>query len=64
MHCKQIEGVTDIKNINHWFEEAGLEDSTEALIMAGEEQALTTRSIQAGVYAILPHTDAGCAAMP
>lgn len=59
-----MEGVTDIKNINHWLEEAGLEDSTEALIMAGEEQALTTRSIQAGVYTTLPHIDAGCAAMP
>ncbi|KAF7670308.1 hypothetical protein LDENG_00271880, partial [Lucifuga dentata] len=33
-----------------WLEKAGLKDSTEALIIAAQEQALSTRSIEAGVY--------------
>ena len=33
-----------------WLEKAGLKDKTEALIMAAQERALSTRSIEAGVY--------------
>ncbi|CAJ0940348.1 unnamed protein product [Ranitomeya imitator] len=33
-----------------WLEKTGLRDSTEALIIAAQEQALSTRSIEAGIY--------------
>ncbi|KAF7640632.1 hypothetical protein LDENG_00028300 [Lucifuga dentata] len=42
--------VADITKSYQWLEKAGLKDSTEALIMAAQEQALRTRSIEAGVY--------------
>ncbi|KAF7652027.1 hypothetical protein LDENG_00102410 [Lucifuga dentata] len=50
MYYQQIEGVADIMKSYQWLEKAGLKDSTEALIMAAQEQALSTRSIEAGVY--------------
>uniref|UniRef100_A0A3Q3W1F6 Sulfotransferase n=1 Tax=Mola mola TaxID=94237 RepID=A0A3Q3W1F6_MOLML len=40
--------VGDIDKIYQWLGEAGLRDSTEALIMAAQEQALNTSSIEAG----------------
>lgn len=42
MYHQQIEEV-------QWLEKAGLRDSTEALIMAAQEQALDTRSIEEGI---------------
>ncbi len=48
-HC-QIEEVADIKKSCQWLEKAGLKDSAEALIMAAQEQALSTTSIEAVVY--------------
>ena len=50
MYHRQIEEVADIKKSYQWLEKAGLKDSTEALIMAAQEQALSTRSIEAGNY--------------
>ncbi len=50
VYHRQIEEVADIKKSYQWLEKAGLKDSTEALIMAAQEQALSTRSIEAGVY--------------
>ena len=35
-----------------WLEKAGLKDSAEALIIATQEQALSTRVIEARVYHI------------
>lgn len=39
MYHRQIEEVADIKKSYQWLEKAGLKDSTEALIMAAQEQA-------------------------
>ena len=50
MYHRQIEEVADIKKSYQWLEKAGLKDSTEALIMAAQEQALSTRSIEVGIY--------------
>ena len=50
MYHRQVEEVADIKKTYQWLENAGLTDSTEALIMAAQEQALTTRAIEARVY--------------
>ena len=50
MYHRQIEEVADIQKSYQWLDKAGLKDSTEALIMAAQEQALSTRSIEAGVY--------------
>ena len=41
--------VADIIKIYQWLEKAGLRDSTEALIMAAQEQAFNTRPIEARV---------------
>ena len=50
MDHHQTEEVADIRKTYQWMEKAGLKDSTEALIMAAEEQVLNTRSIEARVY--------------
>ena len=50
MYHQQIEDVADIEKSYQWLEKADLKDSTEALIMAAQEQALSTRSIEAGFY--------------
>ena len=50
MYHQQIAEVADIRKSYQWLEKAGLADSTEALILAAQEQALGTRSIEAGVY--------------
>ncbi|XP_015259534.1 PREDICTED: protein NLRC3-like [Cyprinodon variegatus] len=50
VYHRQIEEVADIKKSYLWLEKAGLKDNTEALIMAAQVQALSTRSIEAGVY--------------
>ena len=50
MYHRQIVEVADIRKSYQWLEKAGLTDSTEALILAAQEQALGTRSIEAGVY--------------
>ncbi|XP_078030986.1 uncharacterized protein LOC144466922 [Epinephelus lanceolatus] len=47
---RQIAGVADIKKTYQWLENAGLTDSTEALIIAAQEQAQSTRAIEARVY--------------
>ncbi|XP_076610522.1 uncharacterized protein LOC143335176 [Chaetodon auriga] len=47
---RQLEEVADITKTYQWLEKAGLNDSTEALIIAAQEQALNTRSIEAGIY--------------
>ena len=48
-HC-QLEEVADIKKSHQWLDNAGLKDNTEAVIMAAQEPALSTGSIEAGVY--------------
>lgn len=48
----QIQEVADIEKYYQLLEKAGLEDSTEALIIAAQEQALSIRSVEAGVYYI------------
>ena len=48
-HC-QVEEVADIKKTYQWLVNAGLTDSTEALIMATQEQTLSTRAIEARIY--------------
>ena len=50
MYHRQIEEVADIEKTYQWLEKAGLRDSTEALIMAAQEQALGTRAIEAKIY--------------
>jgi len=50
MYHRQIEEVADIEKSHQWPEKAGLRDSTEALIMAAQEQALSIRARMAGVY--------------
>ncbi|TWW77705.1 hypothetical protein D4764_12G0010950 [Takifugu flavidus] len=50
MYHQQIEEVADIEKTYQWLTKAGLKDSTEALIMAAQEQALSTRAIEARVY--------------
>ena len=42
--------MADIAKTYKWLEKAALKDSTEALIMAAQEQALNTRSIEARIY--------------
>ena len=49
MYYRQIEEVADFGKSYQWVEKAGLKSSTEALIMAAQEQALNTRSIEARV---------------
>ena len=50
MYLCQIEGMTDIGRTYQWLAKAGMKDSTEALIMAAQEQALNTRFIESGVH--------------
>ncbi|XP_068176488.1 uncharacterized protein [Antennarius striatus] len=50
MYYRQIEEVAGIKKTYQWLNKAGLTDSTEALIMAAQEQALSTRAIEANIY--------------
>ena len=52
MYRRQIEEVADIEKSYQWLEKVGLKDSTEALIMATQEQTLCTKAIVAGVYHI------------
>ena len=55
------EEVADIKESYQWLEKAGLKDSTQALIMAAQEQALSTRSIEEGSTTPDRTPEAGCA---
>ncbi len=50
MYHRQIEEVADVKKSRKWLEKARLTDSTEALIMTAQDQALNTRSIEAGAH--------------
>ena len=50
MYYSKIEEVADIGKTYQCLEKAGLKDSTEALIMVAQEQALNTSSIEARVY--------------
>ena len=50
MYHQQIEGAADVEKSYQWLGKAGLRDSTEALIMAAQEQALSIRSIEVGIY--------------
>ena len=52
MTDQQIEEAADIEKSYQWLEKAGLKDSKETLKMAAQEQALSTRAIEAGVYDI------------
>ena len=45
MYHRQIEEVADIRKTNQWQEKADLRDSTEALIIAAQEQALKTMEV-------------------
>ncbi len=47
-HVPPSEEVADIKKSYQWLEKAGPKDSTDELIMAAQEQALSTRSLEAG----------------
>jgi len=40
--------VADTEKSYQWLKKAGLNDSTEALIMPAQDQALRTRAIEAG----------------
>uniref|UniRef100_A0AAV2MRB2 Uncharacterized protein n=1 Tax=Knipowitschia caucasica TaxID=637954 RepID=A0AAV2MRB2_KNICA len=50
MYHRSIAEVADLKKSYQWLERAGLQDSPEALIMAAQEQALSTRAIEAQIY--------------
>ncbi|KAK7922367.1 hypothetical protein WMY93_009269 [Mugilogobius chulae] len=50
MYHRNITEVADLKKSYQWLERAGLKDSTEALILAAQEQALSTRAIEAQIY--------------
>lgn len=63
MYHRQIEEVSIIKKSNQWLDKAVLKDSTEAQIMAAQEQAASTRSIEAMVYHTSQDPNAGCAKM-
>ncbi|TWW71484.1 hypothetical protein D4764_17G0009670 [Takifugu flavidus] len=54
MDHRQIEEVADIQKTYQELEKAGLEDSTEALLMAAQELALSTRAIEARVHRTRP----------
>ena len=43
---RQIEEVADIEKSYQWLEKAGLKDSIEALIMAAQEQTVSTRAVE------------------
>lgn len=58
MYHHQIEEVADLKKPYLWREKAGLKDRTKALIMAAQEQALSTRAIEGGLYH--PRRDLRC----
>ena len=47
---RQIEEVADLEMSYRWLRTSGFNDNTEALMMAAQEQALNTRSIQASIY--------------
>lgn len=50
MYHRQIEETAGIKKSHQWLEKNTLEDCTEALIMAAQEEALSIRSIELGLY--------------
>ncbi|XP_024121103.1 uncharacterized protein LOC112142083 [Oryzias melastigma] len=50
MYHRTITDVADIKKSYQWLERAGLQDSTEALILAAQEQTLNTSAIEAQIY--------------
>ncbi|XP_051931065.1 uncharacterized protein LOC127607055 [Hippocampus zosterae] len=50
MYHRTITEVADLKKSYQWLERTGLKDSTEALILAAQEQALSTRAIEAQIY--------------
>ncbi|XP_055368940.1 uncharacterized protein LOC129604854 [Betta splendens] len=50
MYHRNITEVADLNKSYQWLERAGLKDSTEALILAAQEQALSTRAIEAQIY--------------
>ncbi|XP_051911362.1 uncharacterized protein LOC127593748 [Hippocampus zosterae] len=47
---RTITEMADLKKSYQWLERASLRDSTEALILAAQEQALSTRAIDAQIY--------------
>lgn len=50
-YCRQFDEVAVIKKSYHWLEKSGLKDSTEALIMAAQEHALSGRAIDRDLQA-------------
>lgn len=52
MYHQEIEEVADIEKSCQWLHKAGLKDNTGALIMSEEEQAISSKLIEAEVYHI------------
>lgn len=50
MYHRPIEEMAGIKKSYQWLEKTTLQDCTEALIMAVQEEALSIRSIELGLY--------------
>lgn len=50
MYDRHIAQVTGLTESYQWVERARLKGSTEALIMAAQEQTLSTRTIEAQIY--------------
>lgn len=57
VYHRQMEEVADIEKNYQWLERAGLTDSgTEALMLAAQEQALSTKAIEARIYHSRSHS--------
>lgn len=50
MYHRNITEVADLKKSYQWLQRTGQQDTKEALILAAQEQALSTRSIEAQIY--------------
>lgn len=50
MYHRNINEVADFRKSYQWLDKSGLKNSTEVLIMAAKEQALSTRTIEAQIY--------------
>ena len=49
-HVSATEDRADIEKSYQWLQKAGLKDSMVSLIIAAQQQALSTRAIEARVY--------------
>lgn len=50
MYHQQVQKLAYIKKSYQWPEKAGLKDTTEAQMMAAQEQALSTKSTETRIY--------------